>query len=84
MYSYSHILTCQTVLLKLQTRPLHSNQCTVLIFLGDFSSIVLVSLLLDRRCSVKNCLKVKNSDLAVDEVFVDFVLALLGDRDADV
>ena len=57
---------------------------TVFVLFWDFSSVVLLALLLKRGGGVEQDLEIEYAYFLVGDVLVDFVLALVGNGDSDV
>ena len=73
---------CQPVHPEPRRHPLNKVFCTVFVFLRDFSSVVLLLLLLEHSCVVEEDREVQDSDLFVEELFVDAVFAVVRDGDS--
>ena len=57
---------------------------TVFVLFWDFSSVVLLALLLKRGGGVEQDLEIEYAYFLVGDVLVNFVLALVGNGDSDV
>ncbi len=84
MLPYSLLLTCPTGLLGQRRHPLNNPILTVLIFLGDFSTVILFFFFFECGGGIEEDGEIEDAYFFIEDVLVDFVLALIRDGDAEV